>query len=168
MAIPNSLPVKYKCGHTEKCDLSDVPPGKRKSRAQFYGRKFDCKKCFTKSRQASTEQDANARAIEAESFTHEHQLPELDGSEKQVKWAMIIRHETLEAVISAENLNHGSAEVLDAARAIRWAGWWMDNLNWQDRKEHDYDADDFAELILTGPAAQHERDETHIETENPF
>lgn len=168
MAIPTALPIKYKCGHTEKRELGDVPPGKRKSRAKFYGQKFDCKKCFTKNRDADKERDANARAIDAESFAAEHSLPELDGSEKQVKWAMILRHETLSAVLDADDLQHDPSEVTDAARAIQFGGWWLDNLNWQDQKDHDYSPDDIAELILTGPAAQAERDQTHVETENPF
>lgn len=166
MAIPTKLPIKYKCGHTEKSDLSKVPPGKRKSRAKFYGQKFDCKKCFTSQQAADKDQAARARAIEAEAFGEEHSLPELDGSEKQIKWALIIRHETLSAVLDTEA--DDSDEVLDAARQIRWAGWWLDNLNWHDRQENNYDAADFSELILTGPAAQQERDQTHIETENPY
>ena len=166
MPIPKKLPIKYKCGHTEKRDLSDVPAGKRKSRAQFYGRKFDCKKCYT----ASKDTDSNQRALDAESFAEEHDLPELEGSEAQLKWALIIRGETVSAVLEAEALNHDQAEVLEAAKQITWAGWWLDNLNWQDRKENDYSTEDYAELILTGPAAQAERDEHQAATatENPF
>lgn len=168
MAIPTTLPIKYKCGHTEKRDLSDVPAGKRKSRVRFYGQKFDCKKCFKATKAATNEAEANQRAIDAEAFSATHELPELEGSEKQIKWGMILRFETVAAVVDADELDHDAAEVLDAARSIRYAGWWLDTLNWQDQKDHDYGPSDFAELILTGPAAQAERDETHVETENPF
>lgn len=168
MGLPTQLPIKYKCGHTEKRDLSNVPPGKRKSRAQFYGSKFDCTKCFKKSKAAEKDAEANERALDAAAFSEEHQLPELEGSDKQTKWAMILRHETLDAVLGAESLAHDPADVFTAARAIRWAGWWMDNLNWKDQEEHSYGPEEFAELILTGPAAQQDRDETHVETENPF
>lgn len=168
MAIPTELPIQYKCGHTEKRDLSDVPAGKRKSRARFYGEKFDCKKCFTAAKAADKETDANQRAIDAQAFSDKHELPELEGSEKQIKWAMILRHETVAAVAEADEIDHDTDEVLEAAQQITWAGWWLDNLNWQDRKDNDYGPADYAELILSGPAAQAERDETHVETENPF
>lgn len=168
MAIPTTLPIKYKCGHTEQRDLADVPAGKRKSRARFYGEKFDCKKCFKKAKADENETDANQRGLDAQAFSEEHQLPELEGSEKQVKWAMVIRHETLDAVLTTDHLDHDSTEVLEAAQQITWAGWWMDTLNWQDRKDHDYGPNEYAELMLTGPAAQAERDETHVQTENPY
>lgn len=168
MAIPTELPIQYKCGHTEKRDLSDVPAGKRKSRARFYGEKFDCKKCFTAAKAADKETDANQRAIDAQAFSDNHDLPELEGSEKQIKWGMVIRHETVAAVVEADDLDHDPDEVVDAARSIRFAGWWLDNLNWQDRKDNGYGAGDYAELILSGPAAQAERDQTTVETENPY
>jgi len=164
MPVPTKVRIPYKCGHTAAADLSKIPAGKRKSRAKWYSENFDCPDCFKQQRQKSSEQAANQRALDAEAFAEAHELPELDGSEAQVKWASIIRHETVAAVVDDEADDAGA--VLDAARQIRWAGWWMDNLNWSERKDHDMDSADYAELILTGPAAQAERDETHIETEN--
>lgn len=170
MAIPTTLPIEYKCGHNRKRDLSDVPAGKRKSRAKWYSDNFDCPDCFNQAKDQDKQQDANQRGLDALSFSEDHELPELDGSEKQVQWATIIRHETLAAVVEADEPATDPEEVLDAARQITFAGWWMDNLNWTERKEHDMNADDYAELILTGPAAQQERDEhqAQTETENPY
>lgn len=165
MAIPTSAKIKYTCGHTESRDLSDTPAGKRKSKAKWFSENFTCNKCFKESQNGEAKKDANQRAIDAQDFAEEHELPELKGSEKQVMWASIVRHETLTAVIEAEQRTD---EVIPAAQSITWAGWWMDNLSWNVQKEEELDAEDFAELILSGPAAQAERNETHVETENPF
>lgn len=164
MPVPTKVRIPYRCGHTAAADLSKIPAGKRKSRAKWYSENFDCPDCFKQQRQKSSEQDANQRALDAEAFAEAHELPELDGSEAQIKWASIIRHETVAAVVDDEADDTGA--VLDAARQIRWAGWWMDNLNWSERKDNAMDAADFAELIRTGPAAQAEHDQNHIETEN--
>ncbi|GAB3186123.1 hypothetical protein GCM10027060_26460 [Nesterenkonia halophila] len=165
MGIPTKISIPYKCGHKAVRDLSDVEPGKRKSRARWYAQTFDCPKCFQEARQQENTQDSNQRALDATDFAESHELPELEGSDAQIKWASIIRHETVAAVVDDEGTDDVDA-VLTAARQIRWAGWWMDNLNWGERKDNDMDSADFRELILTGPAAQAERDETHVETEN--
>lgn len=165
MAIPTKARITYTCGHRETRDLSDTPAGKRKSKAQWFAKNFTCTRCFKDSRTGEAAKDANQRALDAEAFAEQHGLPELTGSQKQVFWASILRHETLAVVLDG---HERSEAVTEAAQRITWAGWWMDNLNWKDRQDHDYDAEDFAELILSGPAAQAERDETHVETENPY
>lgn len=78
---------------------------------------------------------------------------------------LCLRCETLEVVLD----EHQDAEaMLEAAKETKHAGWWLDNLNWNDQKAHGYGADEFAGLILTGPAAQAEREKTHVENENPY
>lgn len=170
MANPTKLPITYKCGHRKQRDLSDVPAGIRKRRANWYAKEWDCPDCFKKDQAKNKQQDANQRALDAQSFSEDHELPELEGSDKQVYWASIIRHETVEAVVEAEQLDESPEEVVDAARKITFAGWWMDNLKWDERKDNDMTPEDYAELILTGPTAQAERDEhqAQTETENPF
>lgn len=165
MATPTKFAIEYTCGHTKNRDLSDVDAGKRKSRANWYGQNFTCPDCFKAEKGAQDRKDANQRALDAEAFAGEHGLPELKGSEKQIMWGSIIRHETVEAVVEEYPQR---PEILEAAQGITHAGWWLDNLNWDDRKKHDYGPEEYAELILTGPAAQAERDQNHIETENPY
>lgn len=165
MPIPTKFSIEHTCGHTVTRDLSDVEAGKRKSRADWYGKNQTCTDCFKAERKTEERKDTNQRAMDAAAFAKEHGLPELDGTEKQVLWASVLRCETLEVVLD----EHQDAEaVLEAAKETKHAGWWLDNLNWNDQKEHGYGADEFAELILTGPAAQAERDKTHVENENPF
>lgn len=165
MAIPTKIAVKHTCGHTETRDLAKTPPGKRKSKAHWYGQNQTCSKCFKDQQTTQNKQDEGQRALDAAAFAEEHDLPELTGSEKQIFWASVVRHETLSAVLDE---HQDAAPVLEAAKATPFAGWWLDNLGWSEQKENDYDAEDFAELILTGPAAQAERDATHVESENPF
>lgn len=165
MPIPTKPKIKYTCGHTETRDLSGTPAGKRKSKANWFGQNQTCSKCFKESRKGQDQQDTNQRALDAQSFAEEHELPELTGSDKQVFWAGLVRHEVLAAVIEAQERID---EALPAAQQITWAGWWMENLAWNVQKEDELETEDFAELILTGPQAQAERDETHPESENPF
>ena len=169
MGIPTQL-LRYKCGHTENRDLSDVPAGKRKSRAKFYAGAFDCTKCFTESRRADQEADAKQRGLDAQTFQEEHSLPDLEGSEKQLRWASLVRHQTVAAVLDADDTDLDTDSVLDAVQQITWAGWWLENLGWKEVKEHDYGVTEFAELILTGPAAQADRDgnKAATATEYPF
>lgn len=165
MAIPTEFAIEHTCGHTQTRDLSNVDAGKRKSRADWYSKNQTCAKCFKASKDSEDRKDTNQRAIDAAAFANDHGLPELKGSDAQVKWASIIRAEALEVVVDE---HQDAPAVIEAAKAITHAGWWMDNLGWDDQKKYNYGADEFAELILTGPAAQAERDATSVENENPF
>lgn len=167
MAVKTKFSITHTCGHARTRDLSSIPAGKRKSRAKWYGENQTCPDCFKAEKQQQQATDSNQRALDAQEHAEHHSLPELEGTEKQVYWASVVRHEAVsEAVEHADPAQQ--QEILDAARQITWAGWWMDNLSWSEREEQNMDAHDFAELILTGPAAQAERDQTHVESENPF
>lgn len=168
MAIPTELPVKHKCGHTEKKDFSDVPAGKRKSRAKWWSENRDCFRCWKQSQDQDKEQQLRQRLLDAEQFQQSYELPELEGSEAQIKWATLIRAERLEELVAEDSdQKHRQDEILEATKQIVWAGWWLDNLHWKDVKEQGYGPEEFAELILTGPAAQQQREENQIQTENP-
>ena len=84
--------IKHSCGHEVDMDLKDSAgnePGPRsltKSVAYHSGR--ECKECWKSGKQAETDL-ALARFGE---------LPELVGSEKQTKWAKVLRSKTLTAV----------------------------------------------------------------------
>lgn len=102
--------------------------------------------------------DEDERALEAARFQHQHELPELEGLNKRVRWASIVRHETVSAVLASDDDDIDAARVLEAAREITWSGWWLDNLGWQESHRHGYGPRKFAQLIIAGVVVQQERD----------
>jgi hypothetical protein len=168
MAIATTVSIKYKCGHTQATDLSKVPAGRRKAHAYGLGLNRICGRCFIKENAAGRETwlaERNAQALaEAESFEADHQLPPVEGSEKQIPWATRVRYELLSTALQAltvdadETLSAEDFEerILVPARAITRARWWIDN--------GDADAEDVEELVNT---ALEDADD-HVETENPF
>lgn len=156
MAIATKFKIKFTCGHSEIKDLSDVPSGKRHDRARYMGKTYICNKCF---KQVDKENLAkhNAQLLaEAEVFEEEHELPELTGSEKQISWATKVRYELLSAALE---IVEDPEELLEPARTIGWAGWWIDYK--------DADAEEVLELVQTGARKAQDREE-RVESENPF
>src|SRR5699024_12432099 len=98
VAIPTKLPITFSCGHTETKDLSSTPAGKRKSRAYGLGKHFVCAKCFKKQGQQNLDELNKEILADAMGFEKEHDLPELEGSEKQVTWATKTRYEVLSEI----------------------------------------------------------------------
>lgn len=168
MAIATTVSIKYKCGHTQATDLSRVPAGRRKAHAYGMGLNRICGRCFTKENAAGREAwlaERNAQALaEAESFEADHQLPPVEGSEKQVPWATRVRYELLSKGLQALTVDADeplSAEdfeqrILSPARQITRARWWIDN--------GDAASEDVEELVSTAI----EDTDDHVETENPF
>lgn len=168
MAIPTKLPIEFSCGHTETKDLADTPAGKRKSRAFGLGKNFVCTKCFKKQGKAHLEQLNQDALADAMSFETDHDLPELQGSEKQVNWATRIRFDVLNHILETRQSGDVNDEahaqpdaVIETAKTLPHAGWWIDNF--QDTS--DLDVDDLIELITT---AVDETAEDRLDTENPF
>lgn len=164
MAIPTKLPITFSCGHTETKDLSSTPAGKRKSRAYGLGKYFVCAKCFKKQGQQNLDELNKATLADAMGFETEHNLPELEGSEKQVTWATKLRYEVLSEIQDSDETPSQQAQatnVLSIAPDLTKAGWWIDNF----RDTSDLQVDDLIELITT---AVDEPDEDRIDTENPF
>jgi len=151
MAIPTIWPITYTCGHVENRDLSDKPAGKRSGSAKWYGAKFTCSRCFKKAngsgetdaeRDARHAKEADERRAEAE----RDGLPvDLVGSEKQVDWALRVRQQLLRgaytALVEEGDLDDADYEatVLEPARPIDRARWWIDN--------RDIDPVDLPELL---------------------
>ena len=77
------------------------------------------------------------------------ELPELEGSDKQLAWAPIFRNDLI--IDAHSDLTEGEdapmteeefdARILTPARSITRAGWWMDNS--------DADSEDLEELVST-------------------
>jgi len=139
MPIKKIWPVKYTCGHTEDRDLSDKPAGKRAASAVWFGEHLVCGACFRKSNGSSeSDEERDARhAAEAEELRDEAErdgLPvELVGTDKQVPWALRVRQELIRgayaALVESEQMTEGEfqVQVLEAARPLDRARWWIDN-----------------------------------------
>lgn len=161
MAIATKYKIKFTCGHIETKDLTSAPAGKRAGKATWMGKNFTCSKCFKAAGQAELAKDNAQVLAEAEVFENENDLPELTGSEKQLRWATQVRYENLAAGI--EHLGEGSpesAEVLVAARTITRAGWWIDYK--------DMDPDEVYEVVTTGAVEAAEKAKNDVITENPY
>lgn len=163
MAIPTKLPIEFSCGHTETKDLSHKPAGKRKAHAFGLGKNFVCSRCFKKQGRANLERQDQELLADAMGFEEDHGLPELQGSDKQIKWATRIRYAVLTDILDSESpiQQYEAANTLETAKRLTHAGWWIDNL----RETADLDMDDLIELITTGAD---DTDDDHIASENPF
>ena len=132
MAVQTHYDITFTCGHTETRNLSDRPAGKRASFAKWLARNGECVDCWKKEHKDDRRLEqlyvaaANAKKLE---------LPELEGSEKQLAWAPIFRNDLI--IDAHSDLTEGEdasmteeefdARILTPARSITYAGWWMDN-----------------------------------------
>lgn len=136
MAIKTEWDITYKCGHSGTRDLSAKPAGERAGYAEWLA-KTDCFDCFKgkKSRGISAELKAERAAEETQAREEAERLAlaVLRGSEKQVAWAMRVRHELLigayHELVDAGQLDDADYDELIIAKAklIDRAGWWIDN-----------------------------------------
>lgn len=136
MAVPTLFDVQHKCGHAQERDLSDKPAGERAGYAAWLA-KQPCTECWKKTRDRKVSKEVKAeRAAELEAALEDQersQLPILNGSTKQVDWAVKVRYELLrDAYVSL--VEEGSldedrfeTEVLTQARMVTAARWWIDN-----------------------------------------
>ncbi len=161
MAIPTTLSIQFTCGHAETKDLSSTPAGKRKARAFGLGKNFVCSRCFKASRREEFDKYNQDLLIQAQGFEEEHGLPELTGSEGQVRWATRLRYQRLTDLIAAAETHQpafDAEQVIEVAKSLVRAGWWIDNT-----KDENLTVDDLLTLIT---AAIDEDD--LVATENPI
>src|SRR5699024_12283130 len=81
-------------------------------------------------------------------FEKEHDLPELEGSEKQVTWATKMRYEELSEIQDSDETPSQQAQATNVqaiAPDLTKAGWWIDNF----RNTSDLQIDDLIKLITT-------------------
>lgn len=164
MAIPEEFDIKFSCGHKETKDLSKYPAGKRKARAFGLGKNFVCSRCFKKQGHDALEKQNQQQLIDAEAFEAEYQLPAIQGTEKQVSWATRVRYEVLAEIVDSDESasdQRTAVHVIDVAKAIPKAGWWLDNCT-----DKNLVVDDLIELITTAVEDDADRDE--VQLENPF
>lgn len=183
MAIPTSFPVKYKCGHTEQRDLSNVAASKRSQLAEsdFFATKAGsdddgmvCNKCFKETRKVDKEAFLRQLMLDTEAFENQHVLPELTGTEKQVSSGLIEsarrdRFTVLEAILESEDFEDRRDDALSAARTLTWGGWWTNQLGYKERRiTNNYGPEEYLELILDGAEQEAKREPSvRIEAENP-
>lgn len=182
--IPTHYPVKYKCGHTAKRDLSKVPPSRRAQAAQsdFFATKAGkdgdgmvCPRCFTASREHDRDAFLNQLMLDTEAFEVEHHMPSLEGTEKMVTSGLITsarrdRYSVLDEILGHETGTDADT-ILTAARSLTWAGWWATNLGYKTRTQLEYGPEEYVELITDGAAEEAKRDArdttARITSENP-
>lgn len=161
MAVATKYKIKFTCGHSEVKDLATTPAGKRANKATWMGKNFNCSKCFKAKGQEELAKDNAELLAEAEVFEEEHDLPELEGSEKQIPWATRVRYQSLAAGLEHLVGNEDQIdEVLEAARTLTKSGWWIDYK--------DMDADEVYEVVTTGAVTARQKAAENIETENPY
>lgn len=136
MSIPTIHTIAHKCGHSEDRDLSEVPAGQRAGKAQWWAGR-PCLACFKKaskrtlSKEVQSEREAlRQEALDDQARSH---LPILLGSDKQTPWATEIRFKLLRDAYEELVQDGGQSEtdfedtVLEPARGIGRAKWWIDN-----------------------------------------
>jgi len=132
MAVATEYTIKLSCGHTETRDLSNQPAHNRKSYARWLSNKGTCRKCFIKNNQAEFE----AKRLEiAKGNIERFELQELEGTERQQHYGLLVRDRLLVSAI--EHFLRGEdpqmddeefeTRILEPARHFSHAGWWMDN-----------------------------------------
>ncbi len=134
MAIKTIWPITYTCGHTEDRDLGSKPAGERAKAAKWFGAHLQCAPCFRASNSGDIEARRAAEAEERRADAERDNLPlTLVGSQKQSDWALRIRHELIrtsyEALVECGDWDDADFEgrVLEPARQIDRARWWIDN-----------------------------------------
>lgn len=150
MVIPTEYEIDFQCGHTEKRDLSHKPAGDRAGFAAWLA-KTQCSDCFStsapKRKKEYAKKFAEEAREEAQAAAEKMGLPQLEGSDKQVGWALTVRNNLLlgahDALVEGEAASMTEAEfterVLEPAQRIVRAGWWIDN--------REQDAADLEELV---------------------
>lgn len=140
MSDTNTFKVKHKCRHTVEHDLSDKPVGDRQGFAGWLATR-DCTGCWRMRQPASAlppelakaRADESAVALEFQRQQELPELPELQGSLKQIGWAVKVRYEMIlkayEDSVSTGLMDKAyfAQRVLVPARGVTQAKWWIDH-----------------------------------------
>lgn len=157
MAVKTKWDITFGCGHTETRDLSDKPAGQRAGFANWLSNQDECVDCF---RANNKDVIAEKRLEAALANQPKLGLTDLEGTEAQLKWAPIFRNELIvhahEELVDDGAMTEEDFEsrILEPARNIIRAGWWMDNI--------ESEPQDLEELVTTAG------DEDGNVNENPY
>lgn len=149
--VPTVWTIDHTCGHTRDQDLSRKRADQRAGYAAWLAKR-DCWDCYKEKNKGTFERrQAEERVQEladAETYEQRSGLESLDGTEKQVEWARVIRVDVLSAVYE-ETVQDGQQDedwfedtILRPARMMATARWWIDN--------REMDTDAWPELLAAG------------------
>jgi hypothetical protein len=125
--------ITRSCSHTEEVQIYGTNShGERTRQAEYEATKL-CRECYLAAQQAKRD----AAAAEAAQTATEQGLPELTGSEKQIKWALSIRAEKLSelaATLAQVTVHNPTTDAMLATAQQRLtahtaSSWWIDNRN---------------------------------------
>src|SRR5699024_5612216 len=125
---------------------------------------FVCANCFKKQGQQNLDELNKETLADAMGFEKEHNLPELEGSEKQVTWATKIRYEVLSDIQETDETPSQQAHatnVLAIAPNFLNARLWVCIV----RDTSGLQFADLTDLFTTGV---YDAGEVRIDTNNPF
>lgn len=136
MSVASEYEIEFACGHVEDRDLSAKPAGDRAGFASWLA-KTKWTSCWQRSskrevsKEVAAERESKLQAVREDQ--ERSQLPLLQGSDKQVPWATDVRYGLLQAAY-AELVEIGGlsddefdSQVLEFARKVDRAKWWIDN-----------------------------------------
>jgi len=164
MPIATTYSVNHKCGHEQDHDLSGLAAGQRAGRAEWLA-STDCTECWSRKRKRGVSKEVSAarqaEQAEAVAAAERDELPQLRGSAKQTEWGIRARYQVICAAYNTLVVDGGlddsdfTTSILDPARIVDRAGWWIDN--------RDTEPANLAALLAdTG------EDPDAISSENPF
>jgi hypothetical protein len=120
--------VQHTCGHTQEHQLYGKHIERERKQAWLAG--TDCSECYAAAQQqaaAAAKQQADCQG-----------LPQLQGSDKQIAWALTIRESKLQEIADMRALVQANAatgpeiaeralQILDSIERQRSAAWWIEN-----------------------------------------
>lgn len=129
-------PIVHRCGHRVQWDLSHKHPNDRFGFARWLALR-DCTSCWWAKRRRHEQQFRRRHrtrrpAIEVKTWELAIGMPALSGSDKTVVWAHKIRHRLIIAALQApvhprDATNQAVLAMIEHARGITAAGWWIDH-----------------------------------------
>lgn len=136
--------VRFACGHTDGIQLYGKTAD-RERKIAYYEQHGMCSRCYAEQREAEKADKAEANraaAAESDSKANERGWPSLNGSDKQIAWALQIREEkyntaqqAIRQVASmpipadklAEAIANTNARINQIISTQTSAAWWIDN-----------------------------------------
>jgi len=140
VAVDDMVPVRHSCGHEQEHDMSARDLSERRRFAKWLSKR-QCNECWRAERR-------KAERTQVAAWEHRINMPPLSGSPKQLDWGARVRHDLL---IAAREQWGGSDEefserLLEPAKTIINAGWWIDN--------RDADPSDLPDLLADAVATE--------------
>lgn len=120
--------ITYSCGHVGKVIITGTK-AERERKIEWYENQALCPECYKKQKEAERE------AQHQEALKKTADLPELTGTEKQVKWAVDIRAKALDAWKKCKERNLEFDEAPEFIAFVEndifggktTAKWWIEN-----------------------------------------